>query len=120
MLDSNLLLLKRTAALLVADSPLTGTGKLVGVSLAPETWLIHVPTVANTTTPVMTVLIQESDNDSDYYTIATRVITTPGEYYETVLSSRTYRRVYITITGTSADFGLVVVGRVPAGRYTNW
>ena len=119
MYDSNLLLMNEDNAV-VADSPITGTGKLLGPDLVPATWMTYVPEVAATTTPSMVVTIEESDDNLTYAVINTRTITAAGVFFDTVISSKKYRRVVLTITGTSADFNTVVVGKVPAGRYDKY
>jgi len=113
MFDSNLMLISSV------EATVTGAAKLIGDSLVPETWRIHVPAAAGTT-PKIVAAIQESDNNSTWINLTSQEITAAGEYYETVMSHMKYRRCVLTVTGTNPNFGLVLVGRVPAGHQAKY
>lgn len=117
MLDKNTYLIDSSAADLVATA--TGATKQIGPTLSNETWLIYT-TLATGTTPKMVAAIQESNDDSNWTELTSMEITTAGEFYQTVFSNKKYRRAVLTISGTTPNFGRVMVGRVPTGRYNNY
>ena len=117
MYDSNAMLIVSTAAV---EATVTGDGKDFGPSLKPEVYMTVVPE-DDGTDHTFTLTIEESDDDSTYYVIATRVIDeSHGVFFDTVVSSMRYRRAVLTIGGTDPDYGLVMVGRVSGGRYESY
>lgn len=117
MLDTNAMLILSTADV---TATVTGTSRNLGADLVPATWMIYVPSIAGTA-PTLTVTIEESpDGSTGWVVISTRAITAAGVFFETVVSNLRHRRAVLTVGGTTPNFGRVIVGRVPAGHYTNF
>lgn len=117
MYDKNAMLIESGSNV---TATVNGASKNVGPSLVPETYMIYVPQ-ATGTSPTLDVSIEESDDGSTWNEKTSMPqITVAGTYYQTVMSSKRYRRAVLTVGGTTPNFGLVMVGRVPAGQYTKW
>lgn len=119
MFDKNLMLLDS-----VADVTASVTGAAVdfrGEDPVEVHYRCVVPAVATDTSCI--IKIQESDTtDTDDFTdlVVGESITAPGDQYLRARSKKRYRRVVITPTGSSLNFGKIRVGVVAAGEYTNW
>lgn len=122
MIDANMVLRAASAGNLNADEA-TPTGVDMGVDLAPQVYMVYVPSVSGTSA-TLDVTIQESDDDSTYRTLGTfpQIVqaSAPGQYFITLKSNARYRRYTADVGGTTPNFGAVIIAPVPAGRYTNW
>ena len=119
MFDKNLMLLDS-----VTDVTADVTGAAIdfrGEDPVEVHYRCVVPAVAASTSCV--IKIQESDTTTsgDFTDLVVgKSITAPGDQYLRARSKKRYRRVVITTTGSSKNFGKVRVGVVAAGEYTNW
>lgn len=116
-MDANLIL-KASAAITTTT---TGTSVDFGqggdlIKLVYEV----VVSVMTGTSPVLTIEIQDSDDDSTFQTLVKfPAISATGVYYRSAISNKRYRRIYATTAGTSPSF-TTAVNVVPAGRYDNY
>ena len=101
MLDTNLCL-KTSGAVTTLT---TGTGVDFGsADVQPITYVLNC-TAASGTSPTLDVTIQESADNSTYYTVASiKQITTTGVERVTVKSDQRYRRAVFTTGGTGPSF----------------
>lgn len=122
MFDANVLLRASSAGALSASE--TGaTGVDMGVDLEPQTYGVYVPSVSGTSA-TLDVVIQESDDNATWrdFLVFPQIVqaSAPGQYFATGKSNARYRRYKATLGGTTPNFGTVLIGPMPAGRYTNW
>lgn len=117
MFDLNLMLINSTA-----DVTASVTGSSVDFRGEDATMMFYrvvIPAVAADTSAI--VKIQESDNGTDWNDlVSTPSITAAGDYHVHARSKKQYRRAILTPTGSSLNFGKVLVGAVPAGNYRDW
>jgi len=115
--DSNLVL-KASAAITTTT---TGTSVDFGVAdLADLTYRAVVSAVSGAGA-TLTLAIQGSDDDSNFYTFATfKPIAAVGVYHVTCRTPYRYRRIYATTAGTSPSATTAVDVLAEGGRYTKF
>jgi hypothetical protein len=112
MLDKNLLLADGLTPFILASSPITGAFvDLSGPQVTGLSLLVMAP-IATGTTPTLDIVIECSDNGTtkngrDY---KLPQITTANIYRITIKQPSRYVRHVSTLTGTTANFGGVVMG----------
>lgn len=111
--DNNLMLINSTSAVTS-----TVTGSAVDFN-GPDLYEINIRACvpkASGTSPKMVLKIQESDDKSnwtDLYVFPD--IEAAGEWNKKMRGTKRWRRAVATITGTSPDFGYVMVGASTGG-----
>lgn len=118
MFDSDLIFIEADK-----DVPATTTGTTfdVGVSAREMTYAVVVQQVPTGTSPKLNCRIEESDDNSAWRTLCSfQEVTAVGEYFVTGHSNARYQRAIAISTGTSADFGIVIVAPVTGGRNINF
>ena len=111
--DDNLMLIDSTA-----DVTATVTGSAVDLN-GPDMDELNVRVIvpkATGTTPKIVLVIQESDDKSNWtaaYTFPD--IIAAGEYNKKFRAKGRYRRAVATVTGTTPNFGKVLVGYSTGG-----
>ena len=111
--DNNLMLINSTSKVTS-----TVTGDAVDFN-GPDLYEINIRAVvplADGTSPKMVLKIQESDDKSnwdDLYVFPD--IEAVGEFNKKMRGTKRWRRAVATITGTSPDFGFVMVGASTGG-----
>jgi len=90
-----------------------------GIDYKPMVYHVNVPEVSADDT--LDVIIQGSDNNSDFVNVLSfPQISAVGLYrLEGVVNYR-YRRATCNVTGVDTDFGAVKIWAAPAGDYTNF
>lgn len=118
MIDANLLLRSDAEAALSASEQTRTAVDFGGGDVRPITYLVVVPSVSGTTA-TCDIKIQDSDNGSTWYDFLTfpQILqaTAVGTYRRTGLSKRRYRRAYITLGGTTPNFGLTLIAPTVSG-----
>jgi hypothetical protein len=110
MFDKNLLLRQSTDGALSA-SELARAGVDFGAGDRKGfTYIVKIPSVSGTT-PTCAVKIQDSPDNSTWTDLLSfPSITAVGMYYRSARSSQRYRRAYITLGGTTPNFGTAIIG----------
>lgn len=119
-LDLNCLFRKAADGDLVADGAFPADPGLDagGPDLYPRTLQVHVPEMVAATT--LDITLETSDDGATWVAHATMpTISAVGEYFLTTKVNHRYRRLNFNVGG-AADFGIVLAGYVPAGRYKKW
>lgn len=124
IMDSELLL-RSGASDLTADE-LTPTGvDFGGPDQHPLTYVLVAPALATGTSPTLDVTIEESDDNSTWRQVAAfgpqlTDANTPAKQFVTVKSDARYRRYTADVSGTTPDFGAVIIAPVIGGQYEDF
>jgi len=120
MLDSELMLRAASDGDLDASEQARSWVDFGAGDVKPLTMKVVVPK-ADGTGPTLDLIIQTSDDGSTVQdTITLPQITEAGVYRVSIKSPHRYRRAYITLGGTSPDFGAVQIGPELGGEYTEY
>jgi hypothetical protein len=121
ILDASLLL--RDGATALDANELTPTSvDFGGPDQHPITYVLIAPALATGTSPTLDVTLEESDDNSTWRQFANFApqltdANTPEKQFVTAKSDARYRRYTATLSGTTPDFGAVIIGAVIGGQY---
>lgn len=126
MLDNNLMLRKTSdGALSASETARAGVDYGAGDTEA-LTYILRVPTLSGTS-PTLAAKLQESADNSTWIDVGvwpfsdtTNVINAVGTYYLSVRCKLRYRRVHLTLGGTTPNFGATTVGAELGGDFTKF
>lgn len=128
MQDADLMLRPASAgALSASETARAGVDYGAGDNM-PITYILKVPSVSGTT-PTLVAKIQESDDSTNWADLCTfennastpsNTINAAGVYHVSARSSKRYRRVHLTLGGTTPNFGVATVGPDLAGDYARF
>jgi hypothetical protein len=122
--DVQLMLRATAAGALDADETTPASVDFGGPDQHPLTYAVVCPALATGTTPDLTIVIQESDNDSTWRdAVAFPVIAaadTPGKFFMTAKLGARYRRFTAVLFNADNDFGIVLIGAVIGGQYEDF
>lgn len=119
MIDANLLLRSDSEAALSASEQARAAVDFGGADVRSITYMVVVPSVSGTTA-TCDIEIQDADASGGPWN---RFLTFPqivqatavGTYRRTGLSKRRYRRAYITLAGTTPNFGTTLIAPTVTG-----
>ena len=121
MFDSNYMLIDNGSTAVTADA----NGTAFDVLWMPHTPVVFCLSVGGTisgTSPTLDIKIQgTNDNGSNWSDIVsfTQVTTSASKQYKRVLTPYKQIRGVIDVGGTTPSYGIVQLGPVPAGEYTD-
>lgn len=124
--DAQLMLRATAAGALDADEATPASVDFGGPDQHPLTYVVVCPALATGTTPTLTVVIQESDDDSNFRdALSFQVISvangdTPGKFFITGKLDGRYRRYTATLFNADNDFGIVLIAAVIGGQYEDF
>lgn len=76
---------------------------------------------ATGTTPKLVATLEESSDKVNWKVVATsEPLTTKGNVTMHACCKKRWRRVVLTVTGTTPNFGKVIAGLVTSGNQRNW
>lgn len=120
MIDNGVILRAATEGALDADELTPTALDFYGGDLANMVYFVYVPQ-ATGTSPTLDVEIEVSDDNSTFVDyLKFPQITAAGLYFLTGKTNKRYRRYAADTGGTTPNFGNVVIGCMPAGRYDKW
>ncbi len=115
MIDANLLLRSDAEAALSASEQARAAVDFGGGDVRDITYMVVVPSVSGAA-PTCDIKIQDSDNGSTWFDfLVIPQITAVGTYRRTGVSKRRYRRAYITLGGTTPNFGTTLIAPTVSG-----
>jgi hypothetical protein len=90
------------------------------------TYILRVPSLSGTT-PTLAAKIQESADNSNWvdlcvfpFSATSQVINAVGTYYVSARARYRYRRVHLTLGGTTPNYGAATVGADLGGDYNKF
>jgi len=117
MFDLNTMLRKSSEAVLNASETARTGVDYGGADKESLTYQLRVPTLSGTS-PTLAAKLQESADNTNWVDVGTfpfspssNVINAVGVYYLSVRCRYRYRRVHLTLGGTTPNFGLTTVGQ---------
>jgi hypothetical protein len=119
MIDANLLLRSDSEAALSASEQARAAVDFGGADVRPITYLVVVPSVTGTAA-TCDIKVQDADATGgpwyDFLTFLQIVqASAVGTYRRTGVSKRRYRRAYITLGGTTPNFGTTLIAPTVTG-----
>jgi len=121
--DAELMLRASAAGALDADEATPASVDFGGPDQHPLTYVVVCPVLATGTTPTLDVVIQESDDDSNWRDAVVfpqiAAADTPGKFFMTAKLGARYRRFTADI-GADNDFGTVLIAPVIGGLYEDF
>jgi len=128
MLDVDLMLRPASAGALSASETARAAVDFGAADARPITYIMKVPSVSGTT-PTLVAKIQESDDGTNWADLCnfennastpSNTINAAGVFHVSARSSKRYRRVHLTLGGTTPNFGTTTVGADVGGDYNRF
>ena len=124
IMDVNLMLRATAAGALNANELTPASLDFGGPDQHPLTYVAIFPDLATGTTPTCNIVIQESDDNSNWRNALSFAeasdADTPTKKFVTGKLDGRYRRFTATLVGAAADFGIVLIAPVIGGTYEDF
>jgi len=124
IMDAQLMLRAAAAGSLEASELTPASKDFGGPDQHALTYVVVCPILATGTTPTLDIVIQESDDDSNWRdALSFEQITdanTKGKFFITGKLDGRYRRYTATVAGTTPVFGIVLIAPVIGGTYEDF
>ena len=124
IMDAELMLRDATAGALEDSEPTPASVDFGGPDQHPLTYVVVCPATSSGTTPKVDIVIQESDNDSDWRdaVVFPQILAAdvPAKFFMTAKLGARFRRYTATLFNEDNDFGIVLIAAVIGGTYEDF